>query len=295
MRYVQLRAFHHVATEGGFSRAAEALHLTQPALSDQVRRLEQDYDVALFDRSRRRVTLTEAGTQLLAITRRLFEAERDAVDYLSESRALRSGTLRIVADSALHLLRILPVFRARFPGVQITLQAGNSATVADRLRRYEADIGVMGERPAGRDFDMMVLNSSPIVAVVPVGAALAGQGALGFADLARAPLVLREDGSRTRAKLLAAARAAGVDLRAAIEAEGREAVREIVAAGGGVGFMSRAEFGADPRLVAVPILPDTGLAMEEALICLGQRREGKLIAAFFDIAASVAASARQDG
>ena len=288
MRYVQLRAFHHVATEGGFTRAAEELRLTQPAVSDQVRRLEEDYDLVLFDRSRRRVVLTEAGERLLAITRRMFEAERDALDLLSESRALRSGALRIVADSALHLLRILPAFRARYPGVAVTVQAGNSATVIDRLRSYEADIGVMGERPAGRDFDVLRLNESPIVAVVPCGVPLAGAGAVTFGDLARLPLVLREEGSKTRAKVLAAARAAGVDLTAAVEAEGREAVREIVAAGGGVGFLSQAEFGADPRLVAVPIRPDTGLAMEEILVCLGQRRQGKLIAAFFEIAGGVA-------
>jgi len=285
MRYVQLRAFHHVATEGGFTRAAEELRLTQPAVSDQVRRLEEDYDLVLFDRSRRRVVLTEAGERLLAITRRMFEAERDALDMLSESRALRSGALRIVADSALHLLRILPAFRARYPGVAVNVQAGNSATVVDRLRRYEADIGVMGERPAGRDFDVLRLNESPIVAVVPAGASMAGAKAVTFDDLARQPLVLREEGSKTRAKVLAAARAAGVTLTAAVEAEGREAVREIVAAGGGVGFLSQAEFGADPRLVAVPIRPETGLAMEEMLVCLAQRRQGKLIAAFFEIAA----------
>lgn len=286
MRYVQLRAFHHVATEGGFSRAAEELRLTQPAISDQVRRLEADYDLVLFDRSRRRVALTEAGERLLAITRRMFEAERDALDYLSEARALRTGTLRIVADSALHLLRILPAFRARHPGVAVTLQAGNSATVLDRLRRYEADIGVMGERPPGQDFEVLRLNESPIVAVVPRTSPLAARESLGFGDLAREPLVLREEGSKTRAKVLAAARAAGVDLRPAIEAEGREAVREIVAAGGGIGFLSAAEFGADPRLVAVPVRPDRGLAMEEMLVCLGQRRQGKLIAAFFAIAAA---------
>ena len=75
VRYVQLRAFHYVATCGGFSRAAEELPLTQPAISDQVRKLEEEYDILLFNRMRKQVTLTSAGEALLQITRRLFDCE----------------------------------------------------------------------------------------------------------------------------------------------------------------------------------------------------------------------------
>lgn len=286
MRYVQLRAFHHVAICGGFSRAAAELHLTQPAISDQVRRLEADYDILLFDRRKKQVALTAAGEALLAVTRRMFESERDALELLSQSRALRAGRLRIVADSAHHLLHPLARFRARYPGVQITVRAGNTDTVARDLRSYDADIGVMGEAPEGRDFEVVTLHSTPIVAFVARGSPLAGRARLGFADLVGQPLVLREEGSKTRTKLLDAARAAGVDLRPAIEAEGREAVREIVASGAGIGFVSRAEFGADPRLVAIPVVPDDGLQMEEALVCLRERRHGKLVGAFFDVLSS---------
>jgi len=73
MRYVQLRAFHYVAVHGGFSRAAEALHVTQPAISDQVRKLEAAYDIRLFDRQKKQISVTEEGKQLLDITHRLFE------------------------------------------------------------------------------------------------------------------------------------------------------------------------------------------------------------------------------
>lgn len=90
MRYVQLRAFHHVAICGGFSRAAEELLLTQPAISDQVRKLEEDYDVLLFNRHKRQVRLTPEGEALLAITRRLFDSEDQARQLLSETRTLRA-------------------------------------------------------------------------------------------------------------------------------------------------------------------------------------------------------------
>ena len=89
MRYVQLRAFHNVAISGGFSKAADALGLTQPAVSDQVRKLEEEYQIILFHRNKRQVSLTDTGSRLLEITRRMFDTESQAMEYLSEARDLR--------------------------------------------------------------------------------------------------------------------------------------------------------------------------------------------------------------
>lgn len=284
MRYVQLRAFHHVAICGGFSRAAEQLFLTQPAISDQVRKLEEEYDILLFNRHKKQVFLTAAGERLLEITRRMFDCEQQALDLLSESRALRAGKLRIVADSAHHLLHILGRFREKYPGVRVTVDSGNTQTVMDRLHAYDADIGVLGELPTSRDFETVHLNATPISAFVPRRHRLAGRASVDFVDLLAEPLVLREQGSKTRRKLEEAARAEGFDIQPTIEAEGREAVREIVASGAGVGFVSAAEFGQDDRLVLLPIRSRMPMIMDEALICLRERRSGKLVNAFFDIA-----------
>ena len=285
MRHVQLRAFHQVALTGSFSRAAEALHVTQPAISDQIRKLEQEYDTLLFNRAKRQVTLTWAGTALLEVTRRMFDAEDQALQLLTENRALQGGTLRIVADSAVHVLPVLAAFRQRYPGVKVTIRAGNSQQVMDSLHAYDADLGVIGEIPQGQTFDHLRLNATPITAFVAAGHPLAG-ARLGWADLADWPLVLRERGSKTRTKLEAAA---GMTLTPAIEAEGREAVREIVASGAGVGFVSGAEFVPDTRLVAVPLPVSDLLMMEEALICLRERRGGKMVRAFLDMARQVQA------
>lgn len=283
MRYVQLRAFHQVAISGGFSRAAEELFLTQPAISDQVRKLEQEYDVLLFNRRRKQVTLTPAGERLLAITRRLFDSERQAQELLSESRALRAGRLRLIADAAHHVLHVIAAFRGRYPGVQIAMRAGNTETVLEGLYSYEADIGVLGDLPTSRDFEVIALNATPIVAFAALGHPALARGRLGLAELARYPLVLREQGSRTRRKLEEGAAAAGVALRPMIEAEGREAVREIVASGAGIGFVSQAEFGHDTRLAQLP-LDGPPMLMAEALICLSERSHGKAIAAFMALA-----------
>ncbi len=288
MRRVQLRAFHHVALTGSFSRAAEALHVTQPAISDQIRKLEEEYDILLFNRTKRQVSLTRAGRELLDITRRLFDAEDRALELLSENRALRGGNLRIVADSAVHVLPVLAAFQAKYPGVHVQIRAGNSQQVIGSLQSYDADLGVVGEVPQAGDFEHILLNATPITAFVAASHPVAAVASLSWQDLAALPLVLREPGSKTRTMLEAAAARAGVGLTAAIEAEGREAVREIVAAGAGVGFVSRAEFVPDVRLVEIPIEGNAAIMMEEALICLRVRRGGKLVAAFLDLARGLA-------
>jgi DNA-binding transcriptional LysR family regulator len=184
-------------------------------------------------------------------------------------------------------LHILGRFRRKYPGIHVAVRAGNTETVIASLYSYEADIGVLGEVPAGRDFEVVRLNSTPVVAFVSIGHPLARAGSLSVEELAQLPLVMRERGSRTRAKLEELAAAHGLELKPAIEAEGREAVREIVASGAGVGFVSAAEFGHDARLVQIPIAAPQML-MDEALICLRERSGGKLVRAFLDIAGSMA-------
>ena len=283
MRYVQLRAFHYVAICGGFSRAADALFLTQPAISDQVRKLEEEYDVLLFNRHKKQVLLTEQGKKLLEITNRMFDTEQQALDLLSESRALRSGHLRIVADAAHHLLHILGRFREKYPGIHVTVHSGNTETVISSLFAYEADLGVLGEIPKGREFEILKLNSTPIIAFVSGSHALSGRRSMPLEELAQHPLVLRERGSKTRQKLEEMARSLNIKLKPSVEAEGREAVREIVASGAGVGFVSSAEFGHHGRLAPIKIECEP-MMMDEALISLRERSGGKLVQAFWETA-----------
>lgn len=283
MRYVQLRAFHYVAICGGFSRAADQLLLTQPAISDQVRKLEQEYDLLLFNRHKKQVTLTKAGTRLLEITQRLFDTEQQAQELLSESLALRSGRLRIVADAAHHLLHILGHFRTKYPHIQLEVIAGNTEAVTSSLYAYESDIGILGEIPTSRDFEVIRLHSTPIIAFVSTSHPLAGADKITLQELSEQPLVMRERGSKTRAKLVDMAQSQGFDLQPSIQAEGREAVREIVASGAGVGFVSAAEFGQDTRLVAIPI-DGPEMLMDEAVICLKERADGRLLRAFMTLA-----------
>lgn len=283
MRHSQLRAFHHVAALGGFSRAAEALFLTQPAISEQVRKLEQAHDVLLFHRDRKRVRLTETGEHLFLLTKQMFEVEQRIADYMTETRAAVEGELRIVADSAHHVIDLLGRFRQRYPGVTVTLRSGNTEEILHELRSYNAEIGVIGDAPTGPDMEMLEIDEAPIIAFAARGLLDDPGAGLTLAQAAKYPLILREAGSKTRASIEEEAIRQGVALTPSVVAEGREAVREMVASGAGLGFVSRAEFGHDPRLVQIP-LNGAHLTMRETIVHLGQRREVRVIRAFMEFA-----------
>ncbi len=286
MRHARLKAFHHVAIAGGFSRAAESLRLTQPALSEQVRKLEAENDIVLFNRRKKQVSLTEAGRQLLEFTRRYFEVESQIGDMLGQSRATAGGQLRIIADLPVHLLGALERFRARYPKVRLVISSGNSEQVLAALYAYEADLGVLGDVPQGADLFRMALGATPLVAFAAKASPAAHRSRIKLAELAKLPLALREPNSRTRRMLEVAAARAGFELNATIEAEGREAIREIVAAGSAVGVVSQAEFGHDPRLKMIAISGEPML-MEEALVCLKERAGGRLVKAFLEVVAKI--------
>lgn len=279
MRHSQLKAFHYVALLGGFSRAAEALFLTQPAISEQVRKLEQDHDVLLFNRERKRVYLTEQGEQLFRLTKQYFEIEQQIEDYVSETGAAIDGELRIIADSAHHLSGILGPFRKKYPNITVTLRSGNTEEILEELRSYNAEIGVAGSLSPGKDMRAVNLGATPIVAFAARGVLLASIKRVTVKELADLPLIFRESGSKTRQKLEEEAAKQGITLTPAIVAEGREAVREIVASGAGIGFVSKAEYGHDDRLIQIEI-DDVDIEMTESVVHLTQRQDVKIIRAF---------------
>ena len=115
MRYSQLRAFHFVAIYSSFSIAAEKLKISQPAVSEQVKKLEQNYDTLLLRRHNKKISLTDTGEKLVILTKQLFEVEQQIEDYISETGQDLKGSIRIIADSASHVLNILAAFRKKYP------------------------------------------------------------------------------------------------------------------------------------------------------------------------------------
>lgn len=279
MRYSQLRAFHHVALHGGFSRGARALNVSQPSVSDQVRQLEQRHDILLFSRASRQVRMTEAGEALFRLTSEMFEVEERIAALFDENREALAGHLRILADSAMHITDAVRLFREASPRVFVTIRTGNTEELLRRLRNYEAEVGVVGVPVNAPDLDSIDLGRTPILALVAKDYFPESTRALRFAELGQFPLIYREDGSRTRAQVEEELTRRDMSLSPAIEVEGREALREVVASGAGIGFISEAEIGRDPRLRALPF-EDADIGMSESLVTLSTRSDVPLIRGF---------------
>src|SRR6516162_9412031 len=251
MNHAQLRAFHAVASEGSFTRAAAALNVTQPTLSGQVKGLEERYGVRLFDRRGRKVAPTELGRELLALTRRLFALEAEAEHLLSAARGLSKGHLRIGADAPYHVTAALAAFTRKYPGIQLSLTVGNSAELAHDLREHKIDVAVLANIAGEPSFFARPLRRDRLVAFVARGHPWAKRRRLELGELCSQRLVLREPG----------------------------------AAGLGVGVVSASEFGRDPRLKALQLIGED-LAMTEYIVCLAERRELRLVRAFLDVVAA---------
>ncbi|MFL2766773.1 MAG: LysR substrate-binding domain-containing protein [Paracoccaceae bacterium] len=283
MTYSQLRAFHCVATYGGFSKAAEKTQHSQPVLSGHVKQLEEFYDNLLFKREKKRISLTSAGKELFILTKQFFEVEEQINSHLSKSSASVSGKIRIVADSAIHIIKILKSFRKNYPDVIIDLTIGNSKEVTTSIRNYDAEIGVIGSPVEGPDLQTLTLETSKIKAIASKKFFNKIPKSLSFQDLEQLPLVFRENGSHTRETLIAEALKQKKQLVPVIEVTGREGLHELVANGLGIGFVSQAEIGQDPRLAHIDI--DAGhTEMTETLMYLTARKEVPVIRAFLKAA-----------
>ncbi len=286
MHYSKLRAFHAVATQGGFSKAAEHLHLTQPTLSDQVRKLEIDFDILLFNRNSRSVTLTEAGKHLLLITTRMFECEAEAMEFLQETQDLLTGNLTLSADAPFHILKIVRKFRDRYPGVNVNIKIGNSEEILRHLFDFKSDIGVFSRVPDDERLNIVSLRDDPLVAVISKEHAWASRKSIRFSELEGQPLVLRERGSTTRQMIEDEFARLKLKQGTLMEVEGRESIREAVATGNGIGFVSKPEFGFDSRLQMLE-LKNCELPMHEYMVCLENRSNMRVVSAFWEMAAEM--------
>jgi aminoethylphosphonate catabolism LysR family transcriptional regulator len=278
MRYAQLKAFHAVATHGGFSRAASKLALTQPAISDHIRKLEEAHGVELVLRRRGGIALTDLGRRLYAIAERLFEAETEADELLARSRKLDEGNLTIGADAAVHILPVLARFRERYPKVSVKLISGNSSQLLARLDAFEIDFAVIATNPASGQYASWLLREDRLAAFVSASHPLARRKTLSISELVKWPVILREQGSVTRTLLLDELSKRGLVLSGSIEIETREASREAVARGLGIGIVSRGEVIADERLRMLAF-SDWTATMSERLVCVAARADLHLMKA----------------
>jgi aminoethylphosphonate catabolism LysR family transcriptional regulator len=282
MRLAQLRSFYAAARYGGFTAGARQLHVSQPTVTSQVRALEESYGVELLNRHGHRLELTDAGRELFAIAQRIFGLEEDAVHLLTDSGALRTGKLRIGAVGPYHVMEMIAAFRARYPGIEVTIKVGNSEETVQNLKDYAADVAVLAQYAPDPLLHFVPYRSHPVVIFVPRGHRLADRSSVRLDDLAGEPLVMREKGSTTRKALEDALRKRRIAPTISLEVGSREAVREAVIRGLGIAAVSEFEFVPDPRLRSLTIA-GADVRTSTHVVTLKERRHARVVAGFLAI------------
>ena len=282
MRLTQLRSFYAVARAGGFTGGAKLLHISQPTVTTQVRFLEETYGIELFYRRGHTVKLTPLGEQLYELAQRIFTLESETVHLLEDSGELRSGQLRVGAVGPFHVTEMLARFNQRFPGVEVSVRVGNSETVLAALVDYRTDVAVLAQFTDDPRFHSVPYSRHPIVIFVNRAHRFATRRSIRIAELEGEGMILREEGSTTRKALDDALKKAGVRPRVVMEIGSREAIREAVIMGVGIGAVSEIEYIPDPeiRMVAVS---DAEMFTHAHVVCLEERREARLVHAFLEI------------
>ncbi len=239
MDLFQLETFLAVAREGSFSRAAKKLFRTQPAVSQTVRKLEDEVGEPLFDRSSREGILTDAGQVLLDYAQRLLNTRSEALLALDELRELQAGKLSIAANefTCLYLLPVLHEFRRLHPLVKITIQRSLASRIPGELLSHNAELGVLSFRPEDPLLRSIVVYRDELAFVVPRDHPLAGARQVSVRQLGAEYFVAHNVPSPYRNKVLETFRRRRVPLHMPVELPTIEAIKKFVAAGNGVALI----------------------------------------------------------
>ena len=278
----ELRAFHAAARTGSMTAGARQLGLTQPTISAHIATLENLYQVELFFRRGRRVELTEFGRNLMEATHRLIDAEVEALSLLLHARGAGQGHLRICAVGPYNVTPMICNYRLAHPGVRISMSVGDSQQILQAIVQYQGDVGVLVHPVTDLRILCIPFRKQPLVFFAAVGHPLTRRRQLALRDLAGASFVMRERGSTTRQVLEQVLAEEGVQVRTDLEIGSREAVREAVAQGLGIGVVADTAYQPDARTVKLPIRCDR-LFTHAHVVCLKERKDARLIAQFFAV------------
>lgn len=267
MDLVKIEAFLHAADNLSFSEAAKQMHLSQPTISHHIKSLENEFRVALFDRSGSAIQLTEAGRLLLPWAHRLM---REAIEMREVMTGLQDkivGDLRIACSTTTGkyiLPQLAARFRIRYPWVKITILSCTAEHVIPRLLEEQADLGVLSRESFAEGLESQEFFTDHIVFVVPAGHPWALKSSIEPAELTDAMMIMREPTSGTRKVLLTELGKHDIhfsDLNIFLEVGNAEAIVETVAAGYGMAFISRPAVVCAIRQGKVVELPVNGLEM----------------------------------
>jgi LysR family transcriptional regulator, low CO2-responsive transcriptional regulator len=236
----QFRVFEAVARHLSFSRAAEELHLSQPAVSMQVKGIEKILGLPLTEQLGKKIFLTEAGREVLHASRTITARLDDLQANLAQLQGINSGRLNLAVTSTVNAVatNILVRFRGQHPGVSIHLGVANRELVLEQLTANRIDLAIMGQVPDGLELEATRILDNPLVAIAPPDHAFVRAKKLSLRELASEPFLVREAGSGTRAVMTRFFAEKGLDLRSSMEMSSNEAIKLAVQAGLGLGILS---------------------------------------------------------
>jgi LysR family transcriptional regulator, low CO2-responsive transcriptional regulator len=274
----QLRIFASAATHLSFARAAEELHLSAPAVSMQIAQLEREARAPLFERLGRRLYLTAAGNALLRASTSILGQVRAVEEELGALRGVEGGLLNVGVISAgdYFLPTLLAGFCERHRGVQVALSVCNREELLRRLDHNLVDLAVVSQKPEGEEFEAAPFAAHPIVIVAAAGHPLA-RGPIALGALAQEPFIAREHGSLTRDVMDQTLRRARIKPQTAIEASNNETVKQAVAAGFGVAFLSAHAIGLEVQAKRLAVLDIAELPIRRRWYAV--QRKGKRLPA----------------
>lgn len=257
----QLRVFNEVARQLSFSKAAQALHLTPPAVTMQIKELESHVGLPLFERSGRQVALTTAGEYMLVYARKILSTLKDAEDAAARMQKLEIGTLTIgmVSTAKYFLPRLLVEFQHEHEGVEVRLIVGNREQLLKMLQGNEVDIAIMGRPPREMATRAEPFAAHPHVFVASADHPLLRHGQLSVRSLQPYSFIVREHGSGTRAAMEKFFETGHFEAKVTMEMSSNETIKQAVMAGMGLSFLSLHTVGLelDNKLIAVLDVEDT--------------------------------------
>lgn len=293
MEIRQLRYFVAVAEEMHFNRAAERLHIAQPALSQQIQRLERELKTQLFTRTTRSVELTETGKVLLVAARRVILESENALRSIEQAVEGRTGTLRVgfVGSAALNLIpQIVPPLRVRYPGLELELHELTTEQQLGSLESGNLDVGIVRDVESLPGITARELTREPLIVALPNDHPLAGRPALVLADLSEAGFVVfpREQVSRLYDVISALCLQAGFRLRVAQEAVQFQTILGLVAAKTGIAVVPEGMRALQLAGLRYVPLADDAATSTVSLIVKTERAGSPLISRFADAATGLA-------
>jgi LysR family transcriptional regulator, low CO2-responsive transcriptional regulator len=260
----QLETFSAVARLRSFTRAAEELHLTQPAVSIQIRQVVETIGLPIFEQTGREIALTSAGEEMEAMVRRLDDVWNRFESAIDELKGLKRGKLRVglVMTAKYFLPRMLGAFCQRYPEIDIELEITNREKIIERLRGNQDDLYVMSYPPEDMDVVSQRFLDNEFVVLAP-NAHRAANKRLTLQDLAGEPFLLREVGSGSRHVIDQHVQRAGIHLNVRLSLASNEAIRALVASGLGLAVLSRHALGDSLERDGLAILDVEGFPLQQ--------------------------------